>query len=151
MLVIPAPPVIVAPLLLQLFCYLLFFFLLISSLHGLSDFNQLICKRSALPAPGLELSGSHTSLPGYLPSLINLKALQEDVFAIQLAGKPLIGPPQSLRTRFYFRDAKHLAKEKYVTDKITFVCFLYIIITLAYLLLKQMYLQYLTSFLMNSR
>ena len=89
-------------------CFFFYF-----SLHGLTEFSQLICRRSALPSPVLELSGNHTSLPGYLPSLINLKMVQEDMFAIHIAGKPLIGPPQSLRSHFAFKDATHHTKEKY--------------------------------------
>ena len=35
------------------------------------------------------------------------------MFAIHIAGKPLIGPPQSLRSHFAFKDATHHTKEKY--------------------------------------
>lgn len=82
------------------------------SLHGLSELELLISSCSSLPSPLYGLAGSHTSLPGWKPVLINLQQLQEDVFAKYVAGKPLIGPPQSLRTNFAFRDARH-TKEKY--------------------------------------
>ena len=92
--------------------FLLHLFFCFCSLHGLTVFNLLINSRSALPSPLYDVTGCHTSLPCWLPSLINLQLLQEDVFSAHVAGKPLIGPPQSLRIHFAFRDAHHHAKDK---------------------------------------
>jgi hypothetical protein len=78
------------------------------SLHGMTPFALLINSRSSLPSPLYEVIGSHTCLPSWSPSLINLQQLQEDVFSTHVTGKPLIGPPQTLRINFSFRDGHHV-------------------------------------------
>ena len=82
------------------------------SLHGLTEFDQLIRSRTYLPSALPLLRSVHTNLPCCESGLVDLHQLQEDVFIAHVVGKPLIEPPLSVRINFNFRDDGPHSNEK---------------------------------------
>ena len=82
------------------------------SLHGLTEFDQLLRSRTYLPPALCQDRRFHTNLPCYEFGLVDLHRLQEDVFITHVVGKPLIEPPLSVRINFNFRDDGPHSNEK---------------------------------------
>lgn len=87
---------------------------MIFSLHGLTEFEQLIRSRTSFPSAVRLERACHTNLPACESGLVDLQQLQEDVFTAHVVGKPLIEPPISVRINFPFRDDGPHSKEKFV-------------------------------------
>ena len=82
------------------------------SLHGLTEFDQLIRSHTYLPPAMCPDKSAHTNLPCCESGLVDLHQLQEDVFIAHVVGKPLIEPPLSVRINFNFRDEGPHSNEK---------------------------------------
>ena len=79
------------------------------SLHGISDFLQLVRSRYHLPSIDSPMEPQDHRIPG----LLQLTLLQEDIVSYFLAGKPLICTESSspLRIPFKFRQPPRTATE----------------------------------------